>query len=97
MLPAISMAYEEAESDIMKRQPRNPFSDKLVNERLISMAYGQIGKKVLFIYTILIGYFVLTKLALNPVFSFFYIYKYKSKSCIIYFKANQTTINNTIF
>ena len=43
MVPAISMAYEEAESDIMKRQPRNPFTDKLVNERLISMAYGQIG------------------------------------------------------
>jgi len=43
MLPAISMAYEQAESDIMKRQPRNPFTDKLVNERLISMAYGQIG------------------------------------------------------
>ncbi|QQP54478.1 Sodium/potassium-transporting ATPase subunit alpha, partial [Caligus rogercresseyi] len=39
MIPAISMAYEEAESDIMKRQPRNPFTDKLVNERLISMAY----------------------------------------------------------
>lgn len=43
MIPAISMAYEEAESDIMKRQPRNPFTDKLVNERLISIAYGQIG------------------------------------------------------
>ena len=43
MVPAISMAYEKAESDIMKRQPRNPFTDKLVNERLISMAYGQIG------------------------------------------------------
>merc|ERR1712055_206184 len=43
MVPAISMAYEFAESDIMKRQPRNPFTDKLVNERLISMAYGQIG------------------------------------------------------
>merc|ERR1712158_76038 len=43
MVPAISMAYEEAESDIMKRPPRNPFTDKLVNERLISMAYGQIG------------------------------------------------------
>ena len=43
MVPAISMAYEEAESDIMKRMPRNPFTDKLVNERLISMAYGQIG------------------------------------------------------
>merc|ERR1711910_299263 len=43
MVPAISMAYEGAEADIMKRQPRNPFTDKLVNERLISMAYGQIG------------------------------------------------------
>merc|ERR1712223_1288087 len=43
MVPAISMAYEQAESDIMKKQPRNPFTDKLVNERLISMAYGQIG------------------------------------------------------
>merc|ERR1712172_127994 len=43
MLPAISMAYEEAESDIMKRQPRNPFTDRLVNERLISVAYGMIG------------------------------------------------------
>merc|ERR1712106_428027 len=43
MVPAISMAYEQAESDIMKRQPSNPFTDKLANERLISMAYGQIG------------------------------------------------------
>jgi len=43
MVPAISLAYEEPESDIMKRQPRNPFTDKLVNERLISLAYGQIG------------------------------------------------------
>jgi sodium/potassium-transporting ATPase subunit alpha len=43
MVPAISLAYEKAESDIMKRMPRDPFKDKLVNERLISMAYGQIG------------------------------------------------------
>lgn len=43
MLPAISLAYEQAESDIMKRQPRDPKKDKLVNERLIFMAYGQIG------------------------------------------------------
>merc|ERR1712154_599540 len=41
MLPAISLAYEEAETDIMKRAPRDPLHDKLVNERLISMAYGQ--------------------------------------------------------
>merc|ERR1712227_856434 len=43
LLPAISLAYEQAEYDIMKRTPRNKFTDKLVNERLISMAYGQIG------------------------------------------------------
>uniref|UniRef100_H2ZT16 Sodium/potassium-transporting ATPase subunit alpha n=1 Tax=Latimeria chalumnae TaxID=7897 RepID=H2ZT16_LATCH len=43
MVPAISLAYEAAESDIMKRQPRNPKSDKLVNEKLISISYGQIG------------------------------------------------------
>uniref|UniRef100_A0A915HJ67 Cation-transporting P-type ATPase C-terminal domain-containing protein n=1 Tax=Romanomermis culicivorax TaxID=13658 RepID=A0A915HJ67_ROMCU len=41
--PAISLAYEEAESDIMKREPRDPVRDKLVNERLISLAYGMIG------------------------------------------------------
>ena len=35
--------YEEAEADIMKRVPRNPFTDKLVNERLISVTYGMIG------------------------------------------------------
>ena len=43
MVPAISLAYEKAESDIMKRKPRDPTRDKLVNQRLISMAYGQIG------------------------------------------------------
>ncbi|RWS30578.1 Na+/K+ ATPase alpha subunit-like protein [Leptotrombidium deliense] len=43
MLPAISLAYENAESDIMKRKPRNPKTDKLVNQRLISLVYGQIG------------------------------------------------------
>ncbi|XP_035209918.1 sodium/potassium-transporting ATPase subunit alpha-like isoform X1 [Stegodyphus dumicola] len=43
LVPAISLAYEHPESDIMKRQPRDPSKDKLVNERLISIAYGQIG------------------------------------------------------
>jgi len=49
LLPAISFAYERAESDIMKRKPRDPVKDKLVNERLISLAYGQIGK----LYTVI--------------------------------------------
>ncbi|XP_054549519.1 sodium/potassium-transporting ATPase subunit alpha-4 isoform X2 [Talpa occidentalis] len=45
MVPAISLAYESAESDIMKRSPRNPACDYLVNHRLIGMAYGQIDKE----------------------------------------------------
>lgn len=51
-VPAISLAYEAAESDIMKRQPRNPLRDKLVNERLISIAYGQIGRCILTLFNI---------------------------------------------
>ncbi|GFN73912.1 sodium/potassium-transporting ATPase subunit alpha [Plakobranchus ocellatus] len=43
MYPAISLAYEGSELDIMKRRPRNAKTDKLVNERLISLAYGMIG------------------------------------------------------
>lgn len=31
--PAIALAYEESESDIMKRKPRNPKYDKLVTSR----------------------------------------------------------------
>ncbi|EDQ92755.1 uncharacterized protein MONBRDRAFT_35405 [Monosiga brevicollis MX1] len=43
MVPAISLAYEEAEADIMRRRPRDPSRDRLVNHRLICMAYLQIG------------------------------------------------------
>jgi len=43
LVPAISLAYEKAESDIMKRRPRNSQTEKLVNSRLISFAYLQIG------------------------------------------------------
>lgn len=43
MVPAVSLAYEKAELDIMQRLPRDPTSDRLVNQRLISMAYGHIG------------------------------------------------------
>ncbi|XP_059140983.1 sodium/potassium-transporting ATPase subunit alpha-like [Physella acuta] len=43
MYPAISLAYETSEQDIMKRRPRNAKTDKLVNQRLISMSYGIIG------------------------------------------------------
>lgn len=43
LIPAIALAYEKPESDIMRRAPRNPQYDKLVNKRLISITYGQIG------------------------------------------------------
>merc|ERR1719253_302041 len=43
LLPAISLAYEKAESDIMSRLPRDKFKDKLVTAQLVFFAYGQIG------------------------------------------------------
>ena len=43
--PAISLAYEPAESDIMKRKPRDPRADNLVGARLIALAYLHIGEK----------------------------------------------------
>ncbi|CAF4966120.1 unnamed protein product, partial [Rotaria socialis] len=33
MIPAISLAYETGETDIMKRRPRDPQHDRLVNQR----------------------------------------------------------------
>lgn len=41
-VPAISLAYEHAESDIMKRPPRDPFNDKLVNQRCFSNSVNKI-------------------------------------------------------
>ena len=52
MWPAISLAYEEKESDIMDRPPRNAATDRLVNRRLITFAYFQIG-----IIQVLAGFF----------------------------------------
>lgn len=43
IIPAISLAYENAEQDLMKRKPRNSKKDRLVNFRLMSFAYLQIG------------------------------------------------------
>lgn len=43
MVPAISLAYEVKEADIMDRPPRNAATDRLVNSRLISFSYLQIG------------------------------------------------------
>ena len=43
MVPVISFAYENPELDIMDRVPRNSKRDHLVNTKLISFAYFQIG------------------------------------------------------
>merc|ERR1711988_2073370 len=43
MIPAISLAYEKAESDIMERPPRNADTDRLVTDKLMVFAYLQIG------------------------------------------------------
>merc|ERR1719233_43465 len=43
IIPCIAMAYEVGEAEVMRRQPRCPINDKLVNERLISLSYGMIG------------------------------------------------------
>ena len=43
MIPAISMAYELAEADIMQRPPRNSKIDRLVTKRMIHFSYLQIG------------------------------------------------------
>ena len=42
MLPAISLAYENAELDIMERSSRDTH-DRVVNHRLIFLAYGIVG------------------------------------------------------
>ena len=43
MVPAVSLAYERPEFDIMKRKPRDPLKEKLVGGNLISMSCCQIG------------------------------------------------------
>jgi sodium/potassium-transporting ATPase subunit alpha len=41
--PAISLAYEAKESNIMQKPPRDMRTDRLVTARLISFSYLQIG------------------------------------------------------
>ncbi|CAF0737223.1 unnamed protein product [Didymodactylos carnosus] len=43
LLPTISLAYEKPESDIMTRGPIDKFRDLLINRRLLSLVWGQIG------------------------------------------------------
>nr|XP_034995280.1 potassium-transporting ATPase alpha chain 2 isoform X3 [Zootoca vivipara] len=43
IIPSVSLAYEKAESDIMKRKPRHKKKDRLVNQELVTYSYLQIG------------------------------------------------------
>jgi sodium/potassium-transporting ATPase subunit alpha len=43
MVPAISMAWEKPEADIMRRNPRDASVDRLVTKKLVCFAYLQIG------------------------------------------------------
>jgi sodium/potassium-transporting ATPase subunit alpha len=43
MAPAIALAYENGELDIMQRAPRSAKRDHLVSVKLIAFAYMQIG------------------------------------------------------
>ncbi|XP_066495359.1 potassium-transporting ATPase alpha chain 2 [Tiliqua scincoides] len=43
IIPSVALAYEKAESDIMKRKPRHKKRDRLVNEELAVYSYLQIG------------------------------------------------------
>ena len=45
ILPAISLAFEEEETrhEVMKRGPRNPISEGLLDERVLFLSYGQNG------------------------------------------------------
>lgn len=43
VFPTISLSYELAEGDIMKRPPRNPVKDTLVTIRLVFWAYVNVG------------------------------------------------------
>lgn len=47
MVPAISLAYEKAESDIMKRMPRDPY-DHLVNKKYVFLILSFNARKNIF-------------------------------------------------
>ncbi|CAG9330062.1 unnamed protein product [Blepharisma stoltei] len=44
VVPAVALAYEEPELDIMKRKPRNAETDHLMSFQLLFFAYMQIGE-----------------------------------------------------
>ena len=43
MMPAISLAYEKKEADIMAQPPRRPHKDRMVDARLLIFSYFHLG------------------------------------------------------
>lgn len=43
LAPAISLAYEKAEGDLMRRPPRDPRTDRLISWRVLAYCYLQVG------------------------------------------------------
>jgi len=43
LAPAISLAYEKSEDDVMRRKPRDSKRDRLASVKLLSYSYAQIG------------------------------------------------------
>ncbi|XP_034242047.1 sodium/potassium-transporting ATPase subunit alpha-4-like [Thrips palmi] len=41
--PSISLAYEQPEENVMRREPRDPYTHRLVSGRLLAAAYLQVG------------------------------------------------------
>ena len=73
LAPAIALAYENGELDIMKRPPRHAKMDHLVSAKLISFAYLNIGELesyggMVSFYWVMndYGVKVLTTMFLNP-------------------------------
>ena len=75
MFPDVAFAYECAEHDIMLRQPRNIKRDHLVNLKLISYSYIQVGtfETISAFYTYFI---VLNDYGFKPWFTWLYGQQY---------------------
>lgn len=90
--PALSLAYEEAEVDIMTRRPRKP-DEHLVSAKLLGHAYGNMGE----IATVG-GFFTYNIIMSNYGFPFSIYYELLSKPAYIpgndVFYNTQTTFSN---
>jgi len=88
MTPAISMAYEKKEADIMKREPRNPKTDRLVTKVLVCFSYLLIG-----IIQMMAGFFTYICVFYSHKFSMRMIYRldkqgFKFQECDATNKSN---------